>query len=454
MAWDGIYDAVFIGGGPAGLAVASELCMSHKVLVVEREEAGKTKRSWFVPPFCINDEIKPFTYGGVKRYLADTFSGAKISWDCKLYGAYPYIDEKKILPYWKDKIMRHGSMVLNNCEFQDYFLNNGIVTVRTSKGDAKGRLLVDASGHDSKIIKKNHLENKSFYWWSIYGAIAKHKNGLAPTLKVGDYMLWQTFRDTNAHVDTSLREGRPVFEYEILTADTSFPLILYLRKEKMDKDYMDKEFMHILRQEASTAAFHDVEIDELKYGWYPSGGLTQRVAADHVAFIGDAGCWTTPCGWGMGFILNNYRIYAKHLANSINNKRFDAASLTNIPDLKVHDKYEILFDKLMTHFLSNAPAEMLDQFIGFFKIIDPIICEKIFTLTVSQKECLDTLKVFLKHIPAKDLIKVLPREDYITVMEEAKYFVEDAVKDKLHGFLDILKGGKPHPALEDGFSFD
>lgn len=64
-----MFDVVIVGGGPAGLSIGSELSARFKVLVLEKGDAGKTDRFWFVPPDVIDEKVKPFTYNGVSRFL-------------------------------------------------------------------------------------------------------------------------------------------------------------------------------------------------------------------------------------------------------------------------------------------------------------------------------------------------------------------------------------------------
>lgn len=446
------FDVIIIGGGPAGLSTGSELSKHYKILVIDKNTAGLTSRSWFVPFDVVDEGIKPFTYGGVTRFLANTFTGANLAFPAKLFNRYPYVNEKTILPYWLDIIKTNRSQIIDNCAYLDHTVKDGVVSVETTKGNFTSRLLIDASGYNSLILDKYKIKRNNFYWWSVYGAVGEHPNGLQG-MQVGDYMMWQTFRDSNECLDTSLAQGRPVFEYEIFDDKTSLSLILYLRKVQISYSDMEKEYLHVIRDEDSTKPFHDLKIKKIKYGWYPSGSLSQQIAEDHVIFVGDAGCWTTPCGWGMGFILDNYQFFSSQLNNVLEANTLDKAGLLSIPHYKVHQKYEVLMNTLSTHFLSNATAPQLDKFINLFNMVDPILCEKMFTLKMSEGELREMLKVVLKTFDLKELIQIIPKQDYLLVLEEAKYVVEDTVVSKVHDMIHFISKNEEKPELNDGFEF-
>lgn len=459
MKTDRLYDVIIVGGGPAGLGVGSELSQQHKVLLMDKNTAGKTHRSWFVPLDVVDEKVMPYTYNGVTRFITNTFGGANIAWKTELFNRYPYVNENTLPPHWRKVMEDNGSEVLDACVYIDSSVNDGIVTVRTSKGDFQARLLIDASGYNSPIVQKYNIKRDNYYWWSVAGSVNKHPNGL-DGMDVGDYMMWQTFKDTNANENASMSEGRPIFSYEILDENTSFSFCFYLKKGRVDKDVMQAEYMKLLRDEPATANFHSVEIKENKYGWYPAGALSQQLAEDHVVFIGDAGCWTTPCGWGMTFILRNYSEFAGKMSKLLDANTLDKKSLLSVPHYKVHEKYEVLLDTIITHFLSRATANQLDRFINLFKIIPYILCEKVFTLTISREEVHTMLTAMLTEFKLTELAGILPREDYLTVLEEAKYFAEDAVVDEMHKVFSLFHKSTSEPestlsapAMNNGFNF-
>ncbi len=405
-------------------------------------------------------DIEPYMYGGVKRFTTRTFGGVDVTWDSFL--KYYYCREPELLTYWANLAEKNGAKILLGTSYSDLGVFDDRVVVRTLSGDYTGKLLLDATGGDSPIRKQFDMRGH-YYWWSVYGAVVELPDGLNQ-MRVGDYMLWQTFRDSTVDENASLAQGRPCFEYEILDQNTAFVFIFYLGQEKIGMDYMKNEFESILRTEKTTSDFHTSVIKELKYGYYPSGGIdSQELARDRIGFIGSSGCWTSPCGWGMSFIISNYKGYVANLGPALRQDKLDKDHLSTLTRQTMRAKYQVILDQIVTHFLSYASASLLDQFIGLFNVDGPLgkdaglYCEKVFTLTMSEEEALHMLVAVVKNIDVKALIDVLPKEDYGHIVELAEKAAEVALANGIRGIRHLLHMGDDKPKEErvvSGFAFE
>lgn len=101
---------------------------------------------------------------------------------------------------------------------------------------------------------------------------------------------------------------------------------------------------------------------------------------------------------------------------------------------------------------------MLDRFINLFNDtspnhIDPIYCEKVFTLDITNDEVRTVLGAILKVFHLKALFGILQLDDYLLLVEEAAAFVGESVVDEVRHWLH-LGGTKPQdPTRINGFDF-
>ncbi len=477
MALSSRYDVIVAGAGPAGLSIASELSRYVRVLVLDKKaSASSCDRSWFVPGLVLDSADIPDDCHseGVRRFICDTASQESRFWDARLPQGYRFLNEGKLLTFFHERVMEHGgsgkgqgSTVQFNVVVYNHHVEKSGVRVMTSVGDFEAKLLIDASGHDSPIKKAYHsLWEQEYYWWSVYGWIVHHPtlpnypfsgDDTHPTeqMRVGDYMLWGTFDDLTADRGASLEEGRPVMEWEILDGHTSFPMVLYLRRAKVNVDVMKAQFEQIIDKETLGSPFRvnskvvtpngdrrQKYVKEIKYGWYPSGGLSQGLAVDRVAFVGDAGVWTTPCGWGMAFILTNYRKYAQHIAMRVQEDRVDAHTLKSYVKMAKWERFQIIIDKIAAHFLSHAPPQLIDKFIDFWNSegVSFLDCERIFTLSVPLPDLRRITTRFLLHfkqdLPV--LARVFPREDLLLLLQASGLWSDIALQRAGAVFVDAL----------------
>jgi flavin-dependent dehydrogenase len=466
-----MYDVIIAGGGPAGLSVGSELSKSgYKVAVIERGIIGDTQRAWIVPGYIIEsleDGVKECAYNGVKRFLEYT-SGLEIKWNAeapwdgsKDWKRYPYIKQEKLLKYWANIIKKNSSSINEKRVVIDYVVENGIVKVKSIDNETKevfideAKLLIDATGYSSQIAKRNLTDREGYFWWSVYGEEIEFENieslkhpGNLGNMQVGDYMLWQSFDDMPMDKKETLSQLRPIMEYEVLDDKTVFVFILYFAQKVVDKDYMKAQFDYILNSQESIKSFKAGKAVKERFGYYPSNSLSQKNSVDNVALIGDSGCWTIPAGWGMTFILQNYKIYSKNISKLIKENKLSAKYLNEAVEFNQKQEFQIVMDKLVLHFLAYAEPKLIDKFTKtVFDSFGGKQLEIMFCLQMSEKQALKILKEVLSKFSAEELISIFKKkEDYLLILKMIKEFCEAEIVDT---FLKLLKKKEE----EAGFEF-
>ncbi len=382
-------------------------------------------------------------------------SGIEIKWDAvapwkseKKWKCYPYIKQEEILNYWANKIKFNNSYVFENTAYIDSSVNQDGVLVKcvdTTNSEEimvlKGKLIIDASGYSSQIVKQKRIDRKNFFWWSVYGYELEFENieelkhpGNLGNMKIGDYMLWQSFGDFPMNNKETLSELRPIMEYEVLDEKTVFVFILYYCDEIIDKDFMQNQFETILKNETSISTFTKGKKSKERFGWYPSSGIVQKMSKDRMAFVGDSGCWTIPAGWGMSFILQNYKKYAENISENIVKDKLNARELNKAVTFNTKEKYEILMDKLVLHFLSYAKPELIDKFTKtVFEAFGGERLEIMFCLQMSKKESFQTMLIVLKKFKLKELFGIFHNfKDYILILEVIVLFMASS-------FIDLVR---------------
>lgn len=460
------YDVAIVGGGPAGLSVGAALAKSgQRVVVVERGKIGATDRAWIVPGSILaaaDPQVQSFAYNGVRRFLEHTPS-LSVCWDAtapwsseQRWKCYPYIQQTELLQHWAAEIRNAGSTVLETTAYLDHLATDDFVRLRMQGGQScTARLLLDASGFQSALAQKEQLSRDGYFWWSVYGYELEYSSieelnhpGKLGAMKVGDYMLWQSFGESPLDSRSTLSTLRPIMEYEVLDEHTVFVFILFFAPQTVEKSFIKNTLDDLLQRDPDLQMFAGGRIARERFGWYPSGGLSQRQAKDRIAFIGDAGCWTIPAGWGMSFILQNYRQYAATISRLLAVDALDAQQLNEAATFTVRQRYEISMDKVVLHFLAYADSALIDRFTR--TMLDAFggeMLETMFCLQLDEQQSIAALKQVLQSFSLSELAEILRREqEPELLLEVLAEFAESALIDGLRR----LFGEKP---LAAGFSF-
>jgi hypothetical protein len=91
----------------------------------------------------------------------------------------------------------------------------------------------------------------------------------------------------------------------------------------------------------------------------------------------------------------------------------------------------------------------LDRFIRLFmNDVDPLLCEKVFTLKITKLELLSMLKAVREEFSIPELCRLLPAEGLTNLLMEVCYFAEDGIVGTLQHLFEA------HPDTAGGFAFE
>ena len=301
------FDIIIAGGGPAGLSAAAELSKNFKILLIEKNTLGTTFASWY----SYEDRVKNHNLEDAVAFRSSYLHFVAPSLEHKMRDDVVVLDHEKTLQIWIDRAKANGTKFVQ-AEFLDYSRKSqDFVVVKTTAGNYSARLLIDACGAPSPIIKKQKKWVKRVDAWVIYGAKIRVKNNNRPT-QIEYYPLND---DENTYI------GVHPFNEEI----TNFYVFVGKSGTFGDPMSLKHRFERTL-----ASVYPDAEIIAPLHGTIPSG-ILKHYAMNNVIFWGASGM-LNPDGCGMGFneILRQLPQFVAGITRTFNAHRFDKWALRRV----------------------------------------------------------------------------------------------------------------------------
>ena len=302
------FEVIVLGAGIAGLLLASELALHHKVLVIEKQPEIRSHKYWMTDEECTagNAEILPFVAAKYNHIDFIAYNGE--SYRCA--GNYLLWDTERLISYLEALVTSRGSVILPGHTFYSYKLQKHKITIFANDLAASAKLAIDCMGYGSPIIyAKGIIDILGYYL--LYG---------------GTFTAAEKIDPVGLH-NMSL-SSKPCY-VEAFPAGNKLHLILILPTSSAKAvSSLREEFDFVVNRSPYRRAIQPISGKrEFLGGIIPVGTLRRR-ALDRLFFFGEAG-QSNPAATATALtrMLYSYQAVASELSSRIKTDCLSAKDL-------------------------------------------------------------------------------------------------------------------------------
>ncbi|MFH1133982.1 MAG: NAD(P)-binding protein [Nanoarchaeota archaeon] len=402
------YDAIIIGGGPAGLLLARNLSKKHSVLVLEKNRIGDTKRSW------LTYEDRWHHEGFPSSMITNSFSEWALGAEdpspehIVIKDRFICFDEHAFLRYISEEARRSGCAIQEGTPFQGFSRKGKDVLIN---GTYTTRLVIDCSGSQSKLIKQFKLVEVPLSI-NCHGYVAEFR-------KLANENYYSAYDDRQAVCSnfgiTKVAENKAFITYVTFT------------------DLPIRDSPRRMAEALKRFSIGKHTILEDKTDSYQAGILKKR-ALDNFFFFGDAGFYSPPyTGMGFNEIVRQYTSVAKHLSGRIRSQAFDEGSL--LPTETMAQDIDNLFFRLVGLITSGAPYESLRRMVEIGKTLPNAALQRMFRNELSDGEVVTVIKNALAEHDLMPLVRNMRRQHVTPLLKTLVRLDEKLVLEELHDLI-------------------
>ncbi|HEY9664047.1 MAG TPA: lycopene cyclase family protein [Allocoleopsis sp.] len=302
-----MFDALVIGSGPAGLAIAAALCdeglnVAGLAPVPPPVEWPNTYGIW-----C--DELEPMNLTHLLSHRWQNSVAYAAQQKIVLGRDYGLLDNTKLQNYFVERCDR-GKMTWyqGTAAAVEYLANHACIT--PTEGTAlSARIVIDASGHNPALLKRS--QNSRIAYQAAYGIVGRFSS---PPIESQQFVLMDYRAD---HLSPDERKAPPTFLYAMDLGNDVFFV------EETSLANSPAVTFEVLRQRLEQRlAFQGVQVKEVQHVEYclfpmnlPLPSLEQAV----IGFGGAASMVHPASGYMVGALLRRAPGVAKTIAHAVEN---------------------------------------------------------------------------------------------------------------------------------------
>jgi len=415
------FDIIIAGGGPAGLSAAAKLSKKFSVLLVEKEELGKSTKSWY----SYGDRIKAHKLDDAVVFRTDHLHFVAPNFKHDMMDDVLIVDKDKVLQIWLERARKNGA-TFKKAEFFNYSRKpQGYVNVETSAGNFTAKLLIDACGATSPIVHGKKLA-KRVDAWIIYGAKIRVKNNPRP-LQI-EYIPLHDAENTYIGIHPYSED---ILEFYVFVGENG----------TFGNDWIKLKSRY---EKVLAEMYPDAEVLEPLTGSIPSG-ILKDYAFDNVIFWGASGM-LNPDGCGMGFneILRQLDTFDAEITRAFRANRLDKWALGRVA-LGLKDIETLHFQRIIGAFsLYFRSADSAGRWDGGVRWLNAMGPKSKYWMRneMSLSWIRDATLKLHKAVPFKDTINLIPKHELFFISEQLARFTVSAVVVNVFDFLGIIKKKK------------